>query len=163
MLSSDVPRMKMLIIVRLDAQVTVVKRGKRSKTEEKDREVKKKKSGQEELRQVSCWNIAKPAPADCQHHQDSVITENKCMASAEHTHFLPFNSFFSFTLKAFAIDFRFIVLNIVSKLANIIYGKKKRSPGEGSGNPLRILAQRIPRTKEPDRLQSLELERSGHN
>ena len=25
--------------------------------------LKKKKSGQEELRQVSCWNIAKPAPA----------------------------------------------------------------------------------------------------
>ena len=86
------------------------------------------------------------------------------MASAEHTHFLPFNSFFSSTLKALAIDFRFIVLNIVSKVANIIYGKKKkRSPGEGSGNPLRILAWRIPRTKEPDRLQSLGLERAGHN
>ena len=82
------------------------------------------------LRQVSCWNIAKPAPADCQHHQDSIITENKCMASAEHTHFLPFNSFFSSTLKALAIDFRFIVLNIVSKVANIIYGKKKKDPLE---------------------------------
>ena len=66
----------------------------------------------------------------CQHHQDSVITENKCMASAEHTHFLPFNSFFSFTLKALAIDFRFIVLNIVSKLVNIIYGEKKKDPLE---------------------------------
>ena len=97
--------------------------------------LKKKKSGQEELRQVSCWNIAKPAPADCQHHQDSVITENKCMASAEHTHFLPFNSFFSFTLKALAIDFRFIVLNIVSKLANIIYGKKKKIPWRREWQP----------------------------
>ena len=30
-----------------------------------------------------------------------------------------------------------------------------RSPGEGNGNSLRILAWRIPRTKEPGRLQSM--------
>ena len=96
---------------------------------------KKKKVVRRKLRQVSCWNIAKPAPADCQHHQDSIITENKCMASAEHTHFLPFNSFFSSTLKALAIDFRFIVLNIVSKVANIIYGKKKKIPWRREWQP----------------------------
>ena len=30
-----------------------------------------------------------------------------------------------------------------------------RSPGEGNGNPLQILAWRIPCTEKPDRLQSL--------
>ena len=47
MLSLDVPRMKMLVIVRLDAQVTVVKREKRNETEEKDREVKQKSLGKQ--------------------------------------------------------------------------------------------------------------------
>ena len=85
------------------------------------------------------------------------------MASAEHTHFLPFNSFFIFTLKALAIDFRFTVLNVVSKLANIIYGKKKDPLEKGVATHSCILAWRIPRTKEPDRLQSLGLERVGHD
>ena len=38
-----------------------------------------------------------------------------------------------------------------------------RSPGEGNGNPLHILAWEIPWTEEPDGLQSMELQRVGHN
>ena len=34
-----------------------------------------------------------------------------------------------------------------------------RSPGEGNGNPLHILAWRIPWTEEPGGLQSMELQR----
>ena len=37
----------------------------------------------------------------------------------------------------------------------------ERSPGEGNGNS--ILAWRIPWTEEPGRLQSMRLERVGHN
>ena len=36
-----------------------------------------------------------------------------------------------------------------------------RSPGEGHGSPLSILAWRIPWTEEPDRLQSMELQGVG--
>ena len=38
-----------------------------------------------------------------------------------------------------------------------------RSSGEGNGNPLSILAWRIPWTKEPGRLQSIGLQRVRHN
>ena len=38
-----------------------------------------------------------------------------------------------------------------------------RSPGEGNGNPLRILAWRIPWTKEPGRQQSIGAQKGGHN
>ena len=36
-----------------------------------------------------------------------------------------------------------------------------RSPGEGNGNPLSILAWRIPWTEEPGGLQSMGLQRVG--
>ena len=36
----------------------------------------------------------------------------------------------------------------------------RRSPGEGNGNPLRILAWRIPWTEVPGRLQSMTLQES---
>ena len=39
----------------------------------------------------------------------------------------------------------------------------ERSPGEGNGNPLSILAWRIPWTEEPGGLQSTELQRVGHD
>ena len=38
-----------------------------------------------------------------------------------------------------------------------------RSPGGGHGNPLQFLAWRIPWTKEPGVLQSIELQRVGHD
>ena len=38
-----------------------------------------------------------------------------------------------------------------------------RSPGEGNGNPLRILAWRIPRTEEPGGQQSIGEQRGGPN
>ena len=38
-----------------------------------------------------------------------------------------------------------------------------RSPGEGIGNPLHILAWIIPWTEEPDGLQSMGSQRVGHN
>ena len=38
-----------------------------------------------------------------------------------------------------------------------------RSSGEGNGNPLSILAWRIPWTKEPGRLQFIGLQRVRHN
>ena len=38
-----------------------------------------------------------------------------------------------------------------------------RSPGEGSGNPLPLLAWRIAWTEEPGGLQSMRLQRVGHN
>ena len=38
-----------------------------------------------------------------------------------------------------------------------------RSPGGGHGNPLQILAWRIPWTEEPGGLQSMGLQRVGHN
>ena len=38
-----------------------------------------------------------------------------------------------------------------------------RSPGEGNGNPLNILAWRIPWTEEPGGLQSVGLQRVGHD
>ena len=38
-----------------------------------------------------------------------------------------------------------------------------RSPGEGHGNPLQSLAWKIPWTEEPDRLQSMGLQRVGHD
>ena len=38
-----------------------------------------------------------------------------------------------------------------------------RSPGEGNGNPLHILAWRIPWTEEPGGLQSTGSQRVGHN
>ena len=38
-----------------------------------------------------------------------------------------------------------------------------RSPGEGNGNPLHILAWRIPWTEEPSGLQSMELQRVRHD
>ena len=39
----------------------------------------------------------------------------------------------------------------------------ERSPGEGNGNPLQILAFRIPWTEEPGRLQSTGSRRVGHS
>ena len=39
----------------------------------------------------------------------------------------------------------------------------RRSPGEGNGNPLRILAWKIPETEEPGRLPSMESQRVGSN
>ena len=39
----------------------------------------------------------------------------------------------------------------------------RRSPGEGNGNPLHILAWRSPWTEEPSGLQSMELQRVGHD
>ena len=39
----------------------------------------------------------------------------------------------------------------------------RRSPGGGHGNPLPILAWRIPWTEEPRRLQSMGSQRAGHN
>ena len=36
-------------------------------------------------------------------------------------------------------------------------------PGEGNGNPLHFLAWKIPWTEEPGRLQSMELQRVGHD
>ena len=38
-----------------------------------------------------------------------------------------------------------------------------RSPGEGNGYPLQYLAWRIPWTEEPGGLQSMGLQRVGHN
>ena len=38
-----------------------------------------------------------------------------------------------------------------------------RSSGEGNGNPLHILAWRIPWTEEPGGLQSMGLQRTGHD
>ena len=38
-----------------------------------------------------------------------------------------------------------------------------RSPGEGNGNPLRILAWRIPQTEEPGGLQSTGSQRVRHD
>ena len=38
-----------------------------------------------------------------------------------------------------------------------------RSPGEGNGNPLTILASKIPWTEEPGRLQSMGSQRVRHN
>ena len=38
-----------------------------------------------------------------------------------------------------------------------------RSPGEGNGNPLRILAWSIPWTEEPGMLQSMGLQRVRHD
>ena len=38
-----------------------------------------------------------------------------------------------------------------------------RSPGEGNGNPLSILAWRIPWTEKPGRLQSMGSQRVGHD
>ena len=38
-----------------------------------------------------------------------------------------------------------------------------RSPGEGNGNPSSILFWRIPQTEEPDRLQSMGLQRVEHD
>ena len=38
-----------------------------------------------------------------------------------------------------------------------------RSPGEGNGNPLLILAWKIPWTEEPDKLQSMGLQRVGRD
>ena len=38
-----------------------------------------------------------------------------------------------------------------------------RSPGEGNGNPLSILAWKIPWTEEPGRLQSIGSQRVGHD
>ena len=38
-----------------------------------------------------------------------------------------------------------------------------RSPGGGHGNPLSILVWRIPWTEEPGRLQSIGLQRVGHD
>ena len=39
----------------------------------------------------------------------------------------------------------------------------RRSPGEGNGNHCNILAWRIPWTEEPGGLQSMGLQRVGHN
>ena len=38
-----------------------------------------------------------------------------------------------------------------------------RSPGEGNGSHSSILALEVPWTEEPGRLQSMELQRVGHN
>ena len=38
-----------------------------------------------------------------------------------------------------------------------------RSPGEGHGNPLQYLAWRLLWTEEPGGLQSIGLQRAGHN
>ena len=38
-----------------------------------------------------------------------------------------------------------------------------RSPGEGNSNPCQYSCQDIPWTEEPDRLQSGELKRVGHD
>ena len=38
-----------------------------------------------------------------------------------------------------------------------------RSPGEGNGNLLQYLAWKIPWIEEPGRLQSMELQRVGHD
>ena len=37
-----------------------------------------------------------------------------------------------------------------------------RSPGGGHGNPFQHLAWRIPRTEEPDEVQSTGMQRVGH-
>ena len=39
----------------------------------------------------------------------------------------------------------------------------RRSPGEGNGNPLHILAWKIPETEEPGGLPSMESQRVGSN
>ena len=39
----------------------------------------------------------------------------------------------------------------------------RRSPGEGNGNPLHILAWKIPETEEPGGLLSMESQRVGSN
>ena len=38
-----------------------------------------------------------------------------------------------------------------------------KSPGEGNGNPLRVLARRIPWTEEPGKLWSIGSQRAGHD
>ena len=38
-----------------------------------------------------------------------------------------------------------------------------RSPGEGNGNPLQYSSLRIPWTEESGRLQSMDLQRVGHD
>ena len=39
----------------------------------------------------------------------------------------------------------------------------RRSPGEGNGNPLHILAWKTPETEEPGGLPSMESQRVGSN
>jgi len=39
----------------------------------------------------------------------------------------------------------------------------ERSSGVGSGNPFQYSCQKIPRTEEPGRLQSMGLQRVGHD
>ena len=39
----------------------------------------------------------------------------------------------------------------------------RQSPGEGNGNPLHILAWKIPETEEPGGLPSMESQRVGSN
>ena len=39
----------------------------------------------------------------------------------------------------------------------------ERSPGEGNGNPLQYLAWETPWTEEPSGLQSMALQRVGHD
>ena len=39
----------------------------------------------------------------------------------------------------------------------------RRSPGEGNGNPLHILAWKIPETEEPGGLPSMKSQRVGSN
>ena len=38
-----------------------------------------------------------------------------------------------------------------------------RSPSEGNGNPFSVLAWKFSWTEKPDRLQSMGLQRVGHN
>ena len=39
----------------------------------------------------------------------------------------------------------------------------QEDPGEGNGNPLQYSCLKIPWTEEPDELQSMGLQRVGHN
>ena len=41
--------------------------------------------------------------------------------------------------------------------------KSERSPGEGNGNPLQYSCPENPMDEEPGRLQSMGLQRVGHN
>ena len=93
-------------------------REKRNETEEKNREVK--------LRQASCWKTARPAPVDGQYHRDSVIPENQRKASAEHTWFLPFNSFFFFYSQGIGNWFQIYSSQYSIKTSQYYYGKKKK-------------------------------------
>ena len=59
-----------------------------------------------------------------------------------------------------------VFLQLFQCLSDKIYIKKKKNSfpkGYGNGNSLQCSCRRIPWTEEPDRLQSMGLQRVGHD